>query len=442
MRLKSWPPGLNALGAEVEHLVGRVAACAPLDVRRSPSAARRSRSDAGGAAPGRRVEHSYSRHSCGPLRSGAASAVGRNHARRTAVGRAPRSAPGHRPRSTASRCRSGTDPACHGLAACARRGPCREVAGDLVVHEARVGARRGVDALPAAPGRDRVVRRHVDQVAVRRALLEHHLVLVRLRVVAAAQRAALVEDLLLDAIEGAGEDTRGIAPGRRRVARSFSLSVSFVTFPVSNVDSVVIEGFLRACRRRRGTDRRPDVKRCRRACTCPGRSFGFRCSDLAARIRCCSAWKSVSNFGSPLSSAWSTTIELTPFSVQRRIEGAVGAHRRPRTRTRRSPCRRGRRSDRRRCSDLLRLGGRAIHVCIEDEQAVGAGATSPAHDGGVRRDGQGSEQREQGERASGRAGHGSACRARHGPRAASGYLRCRVASSSKKVAAGASTRRG
>jgi hypothetical protein len=33
-------------------------------------------------------------------------------------------------------------------------------------------------------------------------------------------------------------------------------------------------------------------------------------------IRFCNAWKSVSNLGSPLSSAWSTVIEFTPLSVQ------------------------------------------------------------------------------------------------------------------------------
>src|SRR5262249_29998335 len=33
-------------------------------------------------------------------------------------------------------------------------------------------------------------------------------------------------------------------------------------------------------------------------------------------MRFCSAWKSVSNFGSPLSSAWSTVIEITPLSMQ------------------------------------------------------------------------------------------------------------------------------
>ena len=61
-----------------------------------------------------------------------------------------------------------------------------------------------------------------------------------------------------------------------------------------------------------------------------GTSVGGSRSCVSMRV--CSAWKSGSNFGSPLSSAWSTAIELTPSErAAQRVEGAVGAHRRPRS---------------------------------------------------------------------------------------------------------------
>src|SRR6185503_16155392 len=89
-----------------------------------------------------------------------------------------------------------------------------EVAGQLVVDEARVGARvRGVDALPACGLGAGILRCHVDQVGVGGARLQQEPTGLTLRVVAAADRAGLIEDLTLNAVEGARVDGHRIAAG-------------------------------------------------------------------------------------------------------------------------------------------------------------------------------------------------------------------------------------
>src|SRR5262249_44706791 len=93
-------------------------------------------------------------------------------------------------------------PAWHALP---ERGLVGEVAGDLVVHEAGVGAGvLGVDAQPAEGRRRGVLRDDVDDLRVGGAGLEDLSTGLLVRYVAAAHRAARVEDLALDALEGAG----------------------------------------------------------------------------------------------------------------------------------------------------------------------------------------------------------------------------------------------
>src|SRR6185503_11094564 len=87
-----------------------------------------------------------------------------------------------------------------------------EIAGELVVDEARVGARvRGVDPLPARGLGAGILRRHVDQVRVGGTRLQQESAGLALRVVAAADRTGLVEDLSLDAIERARVDGHRVA---------------------------------------------------------------------------------------------------------------------------------------------------------------------------------------------------------------------------------------
>ena len=171
----------------------------------------------------------------------------------------------------------------------------------------------GVMRFQPEPLRGDVVRHDADDLRVGRADLEQHPARLALRVVAAAQRAVVVEDLLLDAIEGAVEQGRGIAAVLRgATGEPHRVAVG--------VEAIVLEGRRRrelaaawspagsGCR---GTGPSGARRCCSRWCRSPASLVG---GSIWLSMRDCSAWKSGSNLGSPLSSECARKIDCTPAS--------------------------------------------------------------------------------------------------------------------------------